>query len=97
MVLGCMLTNADAARVAVKALEESHFCFVQHRTIFRLLQSSYRNEKSTDVHLVSEELKDQQKLEESFSSLSYTQINSKVGVRRVQSAAFERSQVALFC
>lgn len=64
MVLGCMLTNAGAMSVASNSLQESHFYFSQHRTIFRVLKTFQSANKAADVHLVSEELKDQQKLEE---------------------------------
>lgn len=64
MVLGCMLTDANAMSAAASALEESHFYYAQHKVIFRALKTSHRAGKAADIHLVGEELKNQQKLDE---------------------------------
>ncbi len=64
MVLGCMLTDANAMNIAASSLDESHFYYAQHKTIFRALKASHRADKAADIHLVGEELKNQQKLDE---------------------------------
>lgn len=62
MVLGCMLTSINSLNVAADALNETDFYYSEHRLIFYALQSLYKQDKPADVHLVSEELKRQDKL-----------------------------------
>lgn len=62
MVLGCMLTSINALNIAADSLDESDFYFTEHRIIFDVLKSAYKNEKPADIHLVCEELKRQDKL-----------------------------------
>lgn len=57
MVLGCMLTNVNSLNIAADSLEDLDFYFTEHRSIFDVLKTAYRNDKPADVHLVSEELK----------------------------------------
>ncbi len=64
MVLGCMLTSINSLNTAADSLDESDFYFHEHRTIFRILRDAYREDRPADVHLVCEELKRQEKLEE---------------------------------
>ena len=64
MVLGCMLTSAPAMDAAAVALDESCFYYVQHKTIFQSLKNSHQLDKAADILLISEDLKNQQKLEE---------------------------------
>ena len=63
IVLGCMLTSINALNVAADALDDSDFYYTEHKTIFRIIKGLYRSNKPADVHLVSEELKRQDKLE----------------------------------
>lgn len=62
MVLGCMLTSINALNIAADGLEDSDFYYNEHKLIFQVLKSAYRSDKPADVHLVSEELKRQDKL-----------------------------------
>lgn len=62
MVLGCMLTSINALNIAADALEDSDFYYNEHKLIFQVLKSAYKADKPADVHLVSEELKRQDKL-----------------------------------
>lgn len=64
MVLGCMLTNLDALSIAASSIEESHFYYIQHKPIFRALKTFHLSGKPADIHLISEELKSQQKLDD---------------------------------
>lgn len=63
MVLGSMLTNVNNLNVAADALNNSDFYFSEHKTIFEVLKDAYRQDKPADVHLIAEELKRQDKLE----------------------------------
>lgn len=64
MVLGCMLTSINSLNTAADALDESDFYFPEHRLVFRVLRDAYREDRPADVHLVCEELRRQEKLEE---------------------------------
>ncbi len=64
MVLGCMLTDSNAMSIAAISLEEPYFYYAQHKIIFRALKSAHRADKAGDIYLISEELKNQQKLDE---------------------------------
>lgn len=63
MVLGCMLTNVNSLNVAADALADSDFYFTEHKIIFDVLKTAYRNDKPADIHLVAEELKRTEELE----------------------------------
>lgn len=62
MVLGCMLTNINSLNIGADSLDESDFYFAEHRVIFQALKTAYRNDRPADIHLISEELKRQNKL-----------------------------------
>src|SRR5580704_7459136 len=62
MVLGCMLTSVNALNIAADMLEDSDFYYSEHRLVFQVMKSAYRADKPTDVHLVCEELKRDNKL-----------------------------------
>lgn len=62
MVLGCMLTSVNALNIAADSLNDSDFYYSEHKIIFQTLKSAYMDDKPADVHLVSEELKRQDKL-----------------------------------
>ncbi|MCB1111604.1 MAG: replicative DNA helicase [Chlamydiales bacterium] len=62
MVLGCMLTSINALNIAADALDDSDFYFTEHKIIFEVLKTLYKNDKPADVHLVAEELKRMDKL-----------------------------------
>ncbi len=62
MVLGCMLTSINGLNIAADGLDESDFYYTEHKIIFEVLKTAYKNDKPTDVHLVCEELKRLDKL-----------------------------------
>lgn len=62
MVLGCMLTSINGFEVAAKDLNESDFYYTEHKAIFQVLKKSYLEGRPSDIHLVCEELKRQEKL-----------------------------------
>lgn len=62
MVLGCMLVSINSLNIAADSLSENDFYYTEHRIIFHALQSLYKQDKPADVHLLSEELKRQDKL-----------------------------------
>ena len=64
MVLGCMLTSLDSLNIGADALNDHDFYFSEHKTIFLSLQTAYRNDKPADIHLVSEDLRRQGKLDQ---------------------------------
>jgi replicative DNA helicase len=63
MVLGCMLTNINALNVAADTLQDLDFYYTEHQIIFTTLKALYRADKPADIHIISEELKRQAKLE----------------------------------
>ncbi|MEI8366653.1 MAG: replicative DNA helicase [Parachlamydiaceae bacterium] len=62
MVLGCMLTSINGLNISADSLDDSDFYYSEHKIIFQVLKSAYKNDKPADVHLVCEELKRQEKL-----------------------------------
>ena len=62
MVLGCMLTSIGSLNVAADSLDDSDFYYNEHKIIFDVLRSSYKQDKPADVHLICEELKRSGKL-----------------------------------
>lgn len=70
MVLGCMLTNINALNVAADSLNDLDFYYTEHQTIFSCLKSAYRADKPADIHIISEDLKRQNRLD-SIGGVSY--------------------------
>ena len=64
MVLGCMLTSYNNLNAAADILDEQDFYYLEHKIIFRGLKQLYHKDKPADIHLLSEELKSEGKLEE---------------------------------
>lgn len=62
MVLGCMLTSMHALNISCKGLSDIDFYFIEHKIIFKSLQSTWQTNGVGDVHLICEELKRQDKL-----------------------------------
>lgn len=62
MVLGCMLTSVNGLNIAADGLDEADFYYTEHKIIFEVLKTAYKNDKPADVHLVCEELKRLEKL-----------------------------------
>lgn len=63
MVLGCMLTSVNALNIAADSLDEPHFYYTEHQTIYSALKAAYCADKPADIHLIAEELKRQNRLE----------------------------------
>lgn len=63
MVLGCMLTNVNGLNVAADSLQDFDFYYTEHQTIYSALKAAYRADKPADIHLISEELKRQNRLD----------------------------------
>lgn len=70
MVLGAMLTSVGGLNVGADLLGEADFYYSEHKLIFGVLKAAYRQDKPADIHLISEELKRQGKLENA-GGLSY--------------------------
>ena len=76
MVLGCMLSNVNALNIGADSLNPLDFYFPEHRMIFEILQSAYRQDKPSDLLLTSEELKRQDKLQ-AIGGIAY--LNTLIG------------------
>ncbi|WP_194844158.1 replicative DNA helicase [Candidatus Clavichlamydia salmonicola] len=63
MVLGCMLSGINALNTVSELLEEDDFYYLEHKLIFRVLKTAYKQDKPADIHLVAEELKRLNKLD----------------------------------
>lgn len=63
MVLGCMLTSINGLNIASDMLADTDFYYTEHQAIFNTLKAAYRSDKPADIHLISEELKRQNKLD----------------------------------
>ncbi len=64
MVLGSMLTKLASLNIAADLLHPADFYYSEHQSIFAVLKELYKKEKPADIHLVAEELKRLEKLEE---------------------------------
>jgi len=63
MVLGCMLTSVNSLNVGADSLDDTNFYYTEHKAIFGVLKTAYKQDKPADVHLVCEELKRIDKLD----------------------------------
>jgi len=63
MVLGSMLTSINSLNIGADSLNENDFYFTEHKILFSILKTAYVQDKPIDVHLASEELKRQNKLQ----------------------------------
>lgn len=68
--LGAMLTSVNHLNVAADMLDAADFYYAEHQIIFQALKNAYRQDKPADVHLISEELRRQSKLE-SVGGIAY--------------------------
>jgi len=57
MVIGSMLTSIGSLNIGADGLDDSDFYFTEHKLIFQILKTCYKNDKPADIHLVCEELK----------------------------------------
>lgn len=64
MVLGSMLTNINSLNIASDNLDEHDFYYGEHKIIFQSLKKAYLNDRPADIHLIAEELKREDKLQE---------------------------------
>jgi replicative DNA helicase len=64
MVLGSMLSNYNNLNIAVDSLEEKDFYYKEHKIIFNTLNYLYKKDKPADIHIVAEELKREEKIED---------------------------------
>ncbi|MBF5060095.1 replicative DNA helicase [Candidatus Neptunochlamydia vexilliferae] len=64
MVLGCMLTKVNSLNVAADALQAKDFYYGEHQIIFDVLKALFKSDKPADIHLVAEELKRLEKLDD---------------------------------
>jgi replicative DNA helicase len=64
MVIGCMLTSYNSLNIAADSLDENDFYYLEHKLIFKALKQLYKKDKPADIHLLAEELKNENKLEE---------------------------------
>lgn len=79
MVLGCMLTSVNSLNIAADALHPKDFYYYEHQAIFEILQGAYKSDKPADVHLVCEELKRKEKLEDVGGVLYITTLAQYAG------------------
>lgn len=70
MVLGCALSNEEAANLVCQSLSESNFYFPKHQVIFSTIKALHKKNSRVDVHLICEELKEKDKLR-SVDGVSY--------------------------
>jgi len=63
MVLGCMLTSVNGLNIAADILDDFDFYYNEHQIVFNALKTAYRSDKPADIHLISEELKRQNRLD----------------------------------
>lgn len=62
IVLGCMLTSLGSLNTSAELLEEHDFYYPEHKTIFEILKDCFLSDKPADIHIISEELRRQNKL-----------------------------------
>lgn len=70
MVLGCMLTSVNSLNIASDYLDEKDFYYTEHQTVFKVLKTLYKTDKPADIHIVSEELKRVERLDD-IGGISY--------------------------
>jgi Replicative DNA helicase len=63
MVLGCMLTSTDFQKTGTKILESDDFFHTEHQDIFEAARQAATAGKPADIHLISEALKQKNKLD----------------------------------
>jgi replicative DNA helicase len=63
MVLGSMLTSINSLNAGADALDDSDFYFAEHKIVFQILKTAFKQDKPMDVHLACEELKRQDRLQ----------------------------------
>ncbi|MBS0655762.1 MAG: replicative DNA helicase, partial [Verrucomicrobia bacterium] len=79
MVLGCMLTSINSLNISADALEEGDFYKQEHKIIFQSLKNAHKNDKPADVHLIAEDLKNQNQLQDIGGVLYLTTLAQYAG------------------
>ncbi len=64
MVLGCMLTSINSLNIAANLLREDDFYFPTHQVIFQALKYAWQNDKPADVHLIAQDLRQNNQLDD---------------------------------
>ena len=64
MVLGSMLTSVNGLNIGADQLSDFDFYYKEHQAIFKALKSAYLEDKPADIHIIAEELKRVDKLED---------------------------------
>ncbi len=64
MVLGSMLTSVNSLNIASDSLDDKDFYYAEHKTIFQTLKEAFKKDRPADIHIIAEELKRQNNLEE---------------------------------
>lgn len=64
MVLGCMLVDERALKIGMHDLDISDFFLNEHQSLFQTFKKLNSDGRRVDIHLLSEELKKQGKLED---------------------------------
>ena len=57
MVLGCALTSVNSLNTAADNLDDTDFYYTEHKKIFKVLKEAYKKDRPCDIHIVAEELK----------------------------------------
>ncbi|KKM16772.1 hypothetical protein LCGC14_1682430, partial [marine sediment metagenome] len=57
MVLGCSLTSVNSLNTAADNLDDTDFYYTEHKKIFKVLKEAYKKDRPADIHIVAEELK----------------------------------------
>ena len=80
MTLGCMLTKINCLNIAADSLCSEDFYYSEHRVIFDVLRDFFIRDKATDIHLVGEELKRIEKLDDIGSTNYLTTVAQYAGI-----------------
>lgn len=70
MVLGCTLSSVNSLNTAADNLDDTDFYYTEHKKIFKVLKEAYKKDKPADIHIVAEELKRQDLLDD-IGGVSY--------------------------
>jgi len=62
MVLGCMLKSTASLKTGSESLNDLDFFYKEHKIIFQDLDNAFKGDKPADIHLICQELKNQNKL-----------------------------------
>jgi len=64
MILGCMLTSINSLNTAADSLDAEDFYYSEHKIIYKTLQEAFKKDKPADIHIIAEDLKREEKLDE---------------------------------